>query len=144
MIASLYQTKGRCTLRIVIAEYSIIYTIGAMGYGLLETLWRGYTHWSMTVAGGLCLMLIYGINARYDHWGFFKKCMASAIAVTVVEFVIGCVVNLMLGWHVWDYSSMPFSLMGQVCLGFCGLWFLLCIPLLTFSALLQKKLFGYR
>ncbi len=131
-------------MRKTIAEYSIIYTLGAMGYGLLETLWRGYTHWSMTIAGGLCFMLIYGINAQHGGWGLFKKCMAGTLAVTAVEFTIGCVVNIMLGWHVWDYSSMPFSVMGQVCLGFCGLWFMLCLPILAFSDLLQKKLFGYR
>ncbi len=131
-------------MRKVIAEYAIIYTLGAMGYGLLETLWRGYTHWSMTVAGGLCFILVYGINARHERWGLFKKCIAGALAVTGVEFIIGCIVNIILGWHVWDYSGMPFSVMGQICLSFCGLWFMLCLPLLAFSQLLQKKLFGYR
>lgn len=89
-------------------------------------------------------MLIYNINARHGKWGIIKKSVAGASLVTSVEFVIGCIVNILLGWHVWDYSQMPFSVMGQVCLGFCGLWFLLCIPILTFSDLLQKKLFGYR
>ena len=131
-------------MRKVIAEYSIIYTLGAMGYGLLETIWRGYTHWSMTIAGGLCFMLIYNINARHDNWGVLKKSVAGALAVTAVEFTIGCIVNILFGWHVWDYSQMPFSVMGQVCLGFCGLWFLLCIPIMTFSDVLQKKVFGYR
>lgn len=142
--ACLISGQGAVALRKTIAEYSIIYTMGAIGYGLLEMIWRGYTHWSMTVAGGICFVLIYGINARYEDWGLFKKCIASTIAVTVVEFVIGFIVNIILGWQVWDYSGMPFSIMGQVCLGFCGLWFLLCIPMLTFSEFLQKKLFGYR
>ncbi|WMJ84561.1 putative ABC transporter permease [Oscillospiraceae bacterium LTW-04] len=131
-------------MRTTIAEYSIVYTMGAMGYGLLETLWRGYTHWSMTIAGGLCFMLIYSINARRKEWGIFKKCIAGAISVTTVEFVIGVIVNIVLGWQVWDYSDMPFSVLGQVCLSFCGLWFLLCIPMMRLSELLQRKLFGYR
>lgn len=137
-------TKERFALRRTMAEYSIIYTMGAMGYGLLETLWRGYTHWSMTIAGGLCFMLVYGINARHKGWQIWKKCMAGAITVAAVEFIIGCIVNIILGWEVWDYSDMPFSIMGQVCLGFCGLWFLLCIPIISLSDLLQKKIFGYR
>lgn len=131
-------------MRKIIAEYSMIYTAGALGYGLLEIIWRGHTHWSMTVAGGLCLMIIYAVNAYHESWGLLKKCALCALAVTVVEFVIGCIVNIILGWQVWDYSALPFSIMGQVCLGFFFLWFLLCIPVLTFSEILQKKVFGYR
>ena len=131
-------------MRRIIAEYAIIYTLGAIGYGLLELLWRGYTHWSMTVAGGLCFMIIYGMNAKRAGWGLYKKCMVGALVVTTVEFVLGCIVNIALGWRVWDYSHMPFSVMGQVCLTFCVLWFLLCLPILAVSELLQKKLFGYR
>ena len=35
-----------------------------------------------------------------------------------------------LGLHIWDYSSLPFNLLGQICLPFTVLWFflaLLCI-----------------
>ena len=32
----------------------IVYSIGAVGYGIIEVLFRGYTHWSMLIAGGLC------------------------------------------------------------------------------------------
>ena len=131
-------------MRKAIAEYAIVYTIGAIGYGIMEIVWRGYTHWSMTITGGLCLMLIYFTNASRNQWGLFKKCLICALLITSVEFMVGCVVNIMLGWQVWDYSNMPFSLMGQVCLGFCALWMLLCLPMLLFSELLQKKIFGYR
>lgn len=142
-MADLVVEQGELCLRKTIAEYSIIYTIGAMGYGTLEIVWRGHTHWSMTITGGLCLILIYFTNANRHNWSLIQKCLTCAFEVTSVEFIVGCVVNIILGWQVWDYSSMPFSLMGQVCLGFCGLWFLLCIPMLLFSEFLQKKLFGY-
>ena len=34
-------------------EKIVLFSIGAMGYGLIEILWRGYTHWSMLTAGGI-------------------------------------------------------------------------------------------
>ena len=37
-------------------EKIVLFSIGAMGYGLIEILWRGYTHWSMLTAGGICFM----------------------------------------------------------------------------------------
>ena len=34
------------------------FTVGALGYGLLEILWRGKTHPSMLLCGGVCLCTI--------------------------------------------------------------------------------------
>ena len=42
-------------------EQLFVFFIGAAGYGLLEILWRGYTHWTMLICGGICFFLIYHI-----------------------------------------------------------------------------------
>ena len=34
----------------------LMFPIGALGYGLIEILWRGYTHFSMLLAGGICFV----------------------------------------------------------------------------------------
>ena len=34
----------------------------------------------------------------------------------------GCIVNLWLGWDVWDYSGMPGNILGQVCPRYFLLW----------------------
>ena len=39
-----------------------IFLLGALGYGAVETLWRGGTHWTMLLTGGVCFLLIY-LNA---------------------------------------------------------------------------------
>ncbi len=124
-----------------IAEAAIVYTIGSLGYCLIEVLWRGYTHWSMAITGGICFFLLYQINARFAHRPLLWRCLAGAVTVTAVEFVVGCVVNLMLGWAVWDYSQMPMQLLGQVCLPFFLLWFLLCIPVLGMAGVLRNHVF---
>lgn len=93
---------------------------GGVSYGLLEIMWRGYTHISMLIAGGLCFWLLVRIT-KIDC-GFFVKSVIGGLCITVVEFISGCVVNLWLGLSVWDYSSMAMSFLGQVCLGFTLLW----------------------
>lgn len=41
---------------------------------------------------------------------------------------VGCIVNLWLGWDVWDYSGMVFNILGQVCLAYWMLWVALSLP----------------
>lgn len=48
-----------------------------------------------------------------------------AVAITVVEFVTGLVLNVWLGFAVWDYSNLPGNIMGQICPQFLILWFFL-------------------
>ena len=124
----------------VFLEFFSIYVVGAIGYGALETLWRGYTHWTMIVTGGACACLMHLIATRMNDplWKKWIMCMA---AVTAVEFVVGCQVNLRLGWHVWDYSNMLLNLMGQICPLFSLFWFLLSIPCVYVSRALKRYVF---
>ena len=43
-------------------ELLSVFSIGAAGYSLLEILWRGNTHWTMTLAGGICFVGIHLAN----------------------------------------------------------------------------------
>ena len=38
-------------------EYICVFLSGGIIYSFIEVAWRGYTHWSMTIAGGICFML---------------------------------------------------------------------------------------
>jgi len=46
----------------------------------------------------------------------------GSVIVTVLEFITGLIVNVWLCWDVWDYSDLPFNIMGQICLPFSILW----------------------
>jgi uncharacterized membrane protein len=111
-------------------EYCTVYTLGALGYGCLELLFRGYTHWSMLLTGGLCLLLLYLIAVR-SNWPLPQQWIAGAAIITTLEFLVGIFVNLRFGWAVWDYSDQPLNLFGQICPLFSLLWLLLCIPAVT-------------
>ena len=122
-----------------IFAYFLLFISGGLLYGFIEIAFRGYTHWSMLIAGGVCLVLIYLVNASIDAPKWQKWIMGGAV-ITTVEFVTGCIVNLQLGWNVWDYSGYRFNLMGQICLLFSVLWIGLSIPAIECCNLAAKVL----
>lgn len=136
------EKRGGRILKGKICEYAIVYMIGSVGYCAIELLWRGYSHWTMTVTGGVCFMIIYLTNRMMRSYSVFKKCLVCAVDVTAIELMVGCIVNVLLGWNVWDYSDQPFSFMGQICPGFFVLWFLLVLPVIIISDTMQKSIFG--
>lgn len=117
-------------------EFLLIYALGGLLYGGIELLWRGWTHWSMVLCGGLCFCLMYLISAL--DMGILKKCVLSAAGICTVEFFTGCLVNLGLGWQVWDYSQLPYNLLGQICPQFFLLWLALSVPGLALCSLLRN------
>jgi len=110
---------------------------GGLAYGAIEILWRGNTHLSMLIAGGVGLIiLVYISKSRYT---LPIQSLFGAMAITTVELVFGCVVNLWMGLNVWDYSSRPLNLWGQICYEFFFLWYLLCFAVLTVCHFIAKQ-----
>lgn len=104
----------------------VLFCVGGAVYIMMEMFWRGYSHWTMFIVGGLCFVLIGLINEFYTYeMPLVKQMLIGSCIVTSVEFISGCIINLWLGWNVWDYSDMPFNVFGQVCLPYMVLWFLL-------------------
>lgn len=119
--------------------YGLLFLIGAAAYPLLEMAWRGYSHWSMSLAGGLALPLLWRIE-RGKKRPLRHKCLLGAALITGLELVFGCVFNKWLRLAVWDYSHLPLNLWGQICLPFTALWFLLCIPLFSLLRRFQRRI----
>ena len=118
----------------------VIFSVGAVGYGLLEILWRGYTHWSMALAGGICFSFFGVLGEKMKNKGLLLKGLMGGAFITAIEFLFGFIFNIMLKKKVWDYSKMPFNLAGQICLLYSVIWTgisIICIPL---SCFLKKKL----
>lgn len=104
------------------------FLVGGFAYYGIELLWRGYSHITMWFCGALCLSGILLIERSYSRVPLYKRALLSALFITAVEFVFGCIFNLWLGLGVWDYSHVPFNLLGQVCLSYSALWYLLAFP----------------
>lgn len=109
-------------------KYILIFLIGSAGYSGLEVLWRGYTHWTMALTGGVCFLIIYLLNGVFQTENILFRSLVGASVITAAELIVGVIVNIILKWEVWDYSSIPFNFIGQICLRYCILWFLLCVP----------------
>lgn len=118
----------------------IIFSIGAAGYGLLEILWRGYTHWSMVIAGGLCFSFFGVLGEKMRKASLILKGIAGGVFITAVEFLFGIIFNIILKKKVWDYSKMPFNIGGQICLFYSVLWVCISIICIPFAYFLKKKL----
>ncbi len=109
-------------------QYTLLFFVGGFSYGGIEILFRGHSHISMFIAGGICFILIGLLNESYFvHMSLISQMVISAGIITGVEFVTGLIVNVWLGLNVWDYSSEPYNILGQVCLLYTNLWFLLSL-----------------
>ena len=111
----------------VLLEYGGVFLAGGLSYGALELLWRGHTHWTMLLCGGVCAELMY-LTAGSRKTMLPRRWTLCAAEVTTVEDLTGLLVNLRLGWNVWDYSTRPLNVLGQICPEYKLLWFLLSIP----------------
>ncbi|MBQ9079747.1 MAG: hypothetical protein IJY27_01625 [Clostridia bacterium] len=124
--------------RSLFAIYTLIFAIGAVGYYLLELLWRGRSHISMALCGGVCLCSVCAANTALSHKPIYVRSAVGALIITAIEFVFGCVLNLAWGLGVWDYSSQPLNLAGQICPLYSLLWYMLCIPICALHRLILR------
>ena len=117
--------RSRSTTAASVLLHSVLAVIGGLTYMGIEILWRGHTHWSMGVLGGVCFVAIGLLDEVQEHPPLLLQMLEGASLVTALELLTGLIVNRWLGWGVWDYSDMPLNLWGQVCLPFSAAWFLL-------------------
>ena len=122
-------------------EFFIFIVMGCI-YTNIELLCRGYTHPSMFVVGGLCGMLIGLINNIAPSKALYKQCFISTIIVLCLEFISGYILNIKMSLNIWDYSDLPFNLMGQICLLFSVFWFFLSIIAIWLDDYLRYKFYG--
>ncbi|MBP3381369.1 MAG: hypothetical protein J6L00_01880 [Clostridia bacterium] len=106
----------------------LLFLLGGTAYVLIEFCWRRRSHPSMFVVGGICFGIIGKIYVALADKALWVRSSIAALAVTAVEFISGCFLNLHLNCNVWDYKNKRCNLLGQVCLLYTMLWGLLSIP----------------
>ena len=122
---------------------SFIFMFFVMGFinTNIELLFRGYTHPSMLIVGGLCGAFIGLLNEKNHNVKIWQQCFLGTIIILLLEFISGYIINIKLGLGVWDYSGLRFNLLGQVSLLFGVLWFFLCVPIIWLDDYLRFKFF---
>ena len=108
----------------LILKYLFLSVVGGTIYIGLELFWRGHSHWTMFILGGICFVCC-GLLNEVISWeiSISRQMFYGATIITLLEFITGCIVNLYLGWNVWDYSDVPLNIYGQVCLLFSIAWY---------------------
>lgn len=125
-----------------VKKYILIWCSGALLYGLVEVIVRGYTHWTMAITGGFTLIVLYLINRALRGRSILLRALAGSAAITAIELTVGAIVNLTLGWNVWDYSDEMFNFLGQICPKISVYWFALCVPVMIACDLADMRLEG--
>ena len=122
----------------ILKEFIIFIIFGLM-YVTIELLYRGHTHYSMFIVGGICGVLIGLINDNTPDMPLLPQCVLGAVIITVIELLTGLFLNVYLGLNVWDYSNQPFNFMGQICPQFCIIWCVLSILVIRIDDWLKEK-----
>ena len=112
----------------------LLFYTGGTVYLSLELLYRGRSHGSMFLAGGLCFLLIGHLNRVEPKLPLPLRAVVGALIVTMVELGAGMTFNRQ--YQVWDYRDQPGNFMGQICPLFSALW----IPLSLVAALLFERM----
>lgn len=125
------------------AKYLTLFFIGGTIYVSLEHIWRGWSHWTMFILGGICFIALGLINEILD-WDtpMILQMAIGCVIITTLEFITGCVVNIGLGWDVWDYSQYPLNFLGQISVGSSVLWYFLSAVGIVLDDTIRWKAFG--
>ena len=117
-----------------ILQKTALFLAGGTGYVGLELLWRGRSHYSMFLAGGLCFLLLGKLGKIRPRLPLALRCLVGAGIITFVELGAGLLANR--DYRVWDYRQMPWNFHGQICLVYSLLW----IPVSLFAMWLYERL----
>lgn len=124
-------------------ECTGLWLLGGTLYYSIEMLFRGFSHWSMFLLGGIC-MTFFGQQGMWTGWDdpLWLQVVRCTLFVTAGEFITGIIVNKWWKLNVWDYSDQPFQLFGQICLAFIILFSGLCVIGIYLAAYFLYFIYG--
>ena len=99
---------------------TVLFYLGGAVYMTMEFLWRGRSHGSMFLLGGLCFLGMGVLVRHFSRVPLAIKVLLGAAMVTALELITGLTINGR--YEIWDYRDMPVNFRGQICLNFSLLW----------------------
>lgn len=125
-----------------ILKYFTLFLIGGITYYFIEIAYRGYSHYSMVIVGGLCFILIGSLNEFSNkEMPLLFQMLLSVLIVDVVELISGIIINRVFLLNVWDYSGLRFNFLGQISLNSSIAWFFLSFIAIYMDDLLRSLIY---
>lgn len=127
----------------MLLKYLFLFWFGGSTYVTFEVLWRGYSHWTMLILAGILFIIADLLNEVWS-WDFSLRLqiLIATIIATLAELITGLIVNVLLGWNIWDYSDVPLNFLGQICLPYTFLWAVLMTVAIVLGDVIRWKFFG--
>ena len=125
------------------SKYAFLLVIGGLTYVLIELFFRGQTHVSMFFLGGVCFISVGLINEVFSwETPLIIQMIIGGMIITLLEFISGCVLNLLLGLNFWDYLNMYGNVLGQICPLFSFIWVMLSGVAIVLDDWIRYLFFG--
>lgn len=124
-------------------EYLFLWAFGGAAYYSFEILFRGFSHWSMFVLGGICFVFLF-LQGKMLGWRepLWRQVLRGVVFITSGEFITGIIVNKWMKCGVWDYSQLPLQLFGQICVPFAVIFSGLSVLGIFLGGYMGYYLFG--
>lgn len=123
-------------------KYLTLFLIGGIAYYFIEILYRGYSHFSMIIVGGLCFILIGSIDEfSSKEIPLLLQMIISVFIIDIIELFSGIIINKLLLLDVWDYSSLRYNFLGQISLRSSIAWFFLSLLAIYMDDLLRHVIY---
>lgn len=136
-------TKNGKPLLWILQELFLFLFGGIVYYGI-EIVWRGHSHISMMVLGGLCFIIIGLINELFSYEMKFEyQVIIGDLVVTFLELIAGFILNIQMGLNIWDYSNVPLNVCGQICVPYMFLWLFLVALAIIVDDWMKYKISGF-
>lgn len=119
-------------------EKFALFVLGGTGYLGIELAWRGTTHWTMFLAGGVCLCLLQPLAMQ--RLPLPVAACVGAVGVSGLELAVGLASRRLLHIVVWDYSAEWGNLAGLICPRYSFYWFVLCAWVIVVLRLSRKAI----
>lgn len=123
-------------------KYAFLFWFGGSFYITLEVFWREYSHWTMFVLAGIIFIAIGLLNELWSwETNLLLQIGIGTVIATIGEFVTGCIVNLWLGWDIWNYEGMWGNVFGQITPQFILLWIPISLIAIVLDDVIRWRFF---
>ena len=119
----------------ILKKNVFLFITGGSIYAAIELMWRGRTHVTMLIAGGLSLIIFSLVEEYFKSKSALLRAGLCSLGVTAIELIFGVIFNIIYDMKIWDYSDQPLNLLGQICPLFSLIWgglALVSLPIVDF------------